>query len=154
MRYVVAVCCGSGVILTDVSKLATPFTQAREEIMIHEQLKLRPHPNIVKYHGVLVENGYVVGIVLDKLDIDLQTAVSEPTKPSHAWTVERVMKDVKEGLEHLHSIGIMHVSFPELGSRTPRATDPQSFLWSKFPIAHRVMCIHLIFGSTITDVLS
>lgn len=84
--------------------------QHKEEIMIYEELKSHPHPSIVRYHGVLVEDGFVTGIVLDKLDEDVYGAVGQPAKKSHIWTVDKVIKDIKEGLDHLHSLGIMHAS--------------------------------------------
>lgn len=84
--------------------------QLREEIVIHEQLKLHPHPNVVRYHGVQVEDGYVVGLVLDKLDVNVIEALEYPIKKSRLWTVEEVVKDIKQGLDHLHALGIMHVS--------------------------------------------
>lgn len=88
--------------------------QLKEEILIHEQLRLHSHPSIVRYHGVKVEDGFVVGIVLDKLDVPLREALAKSVaKQDHAATVEKFMKEIQEGLEHLHSLGIMHVSpFP------------------------------------------
>ncbi|KAI9467471.1 hypothetical protein BX667DRAFT_510575 [Coemansia mojavensis] len=49
-------------------KFNTLFSVRREI----ESLKVLNHPNIVKFHGVVVENGLIVGLCLDKYDYTLE----------------------------------------------------------------------------------
>ncbi|KAI1192324.1 kinase-like domain-containing protein [Nemania serpens] len=58
-----------------------------QEANIHEKLRLNPHKNIVRYYGCVAEN------VMEDL--------SEAEK-------ERIMQDIRDGVAHLHSIGLVH----------------------------------------------
>lgn len=76
-----------------------------------ERLQQSPHPHIVEYHGVVVSGTRICGIVLEKLDITLEEAQKKPRASHHIYDVERVMREVRSAVGHLHNIGIMHVGF-------------------------------------------
>ena len=36
------------------------------EVQVYEHLATKPHPNLPRYYGTIVENGRVVGVALDQ----------------------------------------------------------------------------------------
>ncbi|KAK9897795.1 kinase-like protein [Cystobasidium minutum MCA 4210] len=92
----------------DDDPLDWPSRELRDEIEIYEKLKCHPHPNIVNYHGVVVKNDRVTGIVIDKVDSGLYDALGGPCKASHIVDIEVAMRELQSAVEHLHSIGIVH----------------------------------------------
>lgn len=87
------------------------------EIAVYEMLKHHPHPNIVHYHGVVIRDGWVVGIALSRLQHDLGDAyggwtcdVPEDYEPSSEEKADRArwMKNIENGLAHLHGLGFAH----------------------------------------------
>lgn len=69
---------------------------------------LRPQapPNICEYHGCFVEEGYVAGIVFTAYLENLDGTSAPKVEVDH----EMVMRDITSAIEHLHSLGIVHVS--------------------------------------------
>jgi serine/threonine protein kinase len=77
----------------------------RYEIIMCEKLRLRPHPRIAEYYGVIAEAGKIVGLALKKYGRCLEDLNgSEPNCPS----VDIICSDVQDGLDHLHRLGIAH----------------------------------------------
>ncbi len=89
----------------------TIITEAR----INEMLLSNPHPNIAKYHGYQVKDGYITALCFE----DYQT-LSSRVDPDHKGKLlfdaeMRPLKDlnlylqgIKDGIKHLHSLGMAH----------------------------------------------
>jgi serine/threonine protein kinase len=82
-------------------RLAEEFLK---EAQIHELLSTKQHGNLPRYHGCLVEDGRVVGIVMDRYASTLR---DQRDSMDHA-SCSRCFSDTKAGLEHLHSLGLAH----------------------------------------------
>jgi len=87
-----------------------------QEATIGETLKQHPHPNIAKYHGCVVTNDRITGLCFDKYDETLMSRVNprcfgkrmfDATKRPLA-DVDSLIEGIKRGLEHLHSLGLVH----------------------------------------------
>lgn len=57
-----------------------------------------------------VKDGYIVGAGLEKFDVMIDEALGAPRRSSHVSDLEFVMRDLTSTVEHLHPIGIVHVS--------------------------------------------
>lgn len=80
--------------------------QARilREAQMCEVLKAKPHQHVVEYAGCLVEDDTIKGLLLKRYRHDLH----EWVKREPPGDKEQVMADIRAGIEHLHSIGIVH----------------------------------------------
>lgn len=75
-----------------------------QEAHIFEKLRLHPHKNIVQYHGCVAEKGMFHAICLERYPATLyerEEDLSETEK-------KRIVQDIREGIAHLHSIGLVH----------------------------------------------
>lgn len=100
-----------------------------DEAKINELLLTHPHPNIAKYLGCRVKNGRITGLCFEKLQ-----TLGSSVNPGHAGKLmfdatkrplkdlDKVLRSVKSGIEHLHSLGLAH-----------NALNPHSIA---FPAAH------------------
>lgn len=90
-----------------VSKEALEYQMAllREEIIKCDGLMLHPHPNIAEYYGVVVEGSHIVGLAFKKYK---QSVDEIKGVEYYCPSVESVYNDVKAGIEHLHSLGLVH----------------------------------------------
>jgi serine/threonine protein kinase len=70
-----------------------------------EILMRNPHPHIVRYHGCIVERGYIVGIVLDRHPTTLQYGLQDGPQNFDA---KSCIDDVASGVKHLHSLELAH----------------------------------------------
>lgn len=52
-----------------------------------------------------VEDGWITGLVYKKYHCTLQDAVEKEL----AFDLEKVVADVRAGIEHMHSLGLVHV---------------------------------------------
>ncbi|KAK5992714.1 hypothetical protein PT974_06129 [Cladobotryum mycophilum] len=75
-----------------------------EEVAICETLLEHPHPNIVRYHGCLVEGGKIKGLCLDKLKVTLEDRV----QGSEPLDVDKCMQGIEDGVNHMHGLGLIH----------------------------------------------
>eukprot|EP00168_Porphyra_purpurea_P019413 TRINITY_DN7727_c0_g1_i1.p1 TRINITY_DN7727_c0_g1~~TRINITY_DN7727_c0_g1_i1.p1 ORF type:complete len:325 (-),score=111.14 TRINITY_DN7727_c0_g1_i1:103-1077(-) len=75
---------------------AEPEVLFFETVLKHNTL----HPNIVKYHGCIVANGRVTGLVLDKLPEMLAMRCLRKASPLN---VDDIISQVKAALDHLHN---------------------------------------------------
>lgn len=74
---------------------------AESEVLFFETvLRHNEHPNIVKYHGCWVVDGWVVGLVLERLPTSLYLRCLDTKTPLN---VESVIGQVRAALEHLHT---------------------------------------------------
>jgi serine/threonine protein kinase len=86
------------------------------EAAINEMLKQHPRPNLAKYHGCLVTNDRITGLVFEKYDETLMSRVNPRCSGKRLFdATKRPLKDVnsfiegiKRGVEHLHSLGLVH----------------------------------------------
>jgi serine/threonine protein kinase len=76
-----------------------------DEAKTYEVLRASPHPNIAKYLGCIVEDGMIKGLCLVKYDMTLSQRVLHDVRPFKA---DDYLKGIKEGLQHLHKLGIIH----------------------------------------------
>jgi serine/threonine protein kinase len=76
-----------------------------QEVEILETLLRNPHDSIVRYHGCLVQRGFVVGMVLDRYPATLVQRLHDQSRPFDA---ELCMAAISSGIDHLHSFGLAH----------------------------------------------
>ncbi|KAL9563771.1 hypothetical protein ACKAV7_012160 [Fusarium commune] len=74
------------------------------EAKVYETLLKNPHPNIAKYWGCHVVNGSIRGLVLSKYAMTLE----ERVRTGVPLDTELCLKEIKDGIEHLHSLGLTH----------------------------------------------
>ncbi|KAJ5092384.1 hypothetical protein NUU61_007254 [Penicillium alfredii] len=92
--------------------------QVLKEAQICEQLRKAPHPNIAVYHGCEVKGGRITGLYFTKYNETLMERINpkklnkrecashrsgRPSTETTSW-----LEGIKSGLEHLHSLGIVH----------------------------------------------
>ena len=75
------------------------------EASVLERLKAHPHPNIVKYYGCVVKDGLITHISLKKYPRSLVEYAEPGLSDSQK---ARIFNGVKEGIHHLHSLGLAH----------------------------------------------
>lgn len=92
----------------------------REEIETLEDLSQHPHPGLVRYHGCVVQKGWVLGLILDRYKYDLHqylkvqerlintSASNAPAGRLGGINVEVFMAALEEALRFLHSLGYAH----------------------------------------------
>jgi len=75
------------------------------EVRFMETLSRSPHPHVVAYHGCVVENGYIVGIALEKCTKTLEERCQDTTTP---FNVSACLSQIAAALAHLHDLGYCH----------------------------------------------
>jgi serine/threonine protein kinase len=86
------------------------------EATIYETLKHHPHPNIGEYYGCQVKDNRITGLCFAKYHESLMARVNSGHHGKRWFdATERPLKDVdlclesiKKGLQHLHSLGLVH----------------------------------------------
>lgn len=86
------------------------------EVRICEILQQSPHPNIARYIGCQLSADRISGICFVKYGITLMQAVNPRNFMKRKLSATRqglgnyrqVVEDVKKGLEHVHSLGLVH----------------------------------------------
>ncbi|KAG7146236.1 LIM domain kinase 1 like protein [Verticillium longisporum] len=81
-----------------------PGRELLKEAKVCEILKQQPHPNVAAYFGCIVEGGRIKGLVFQKYAMTLSQRLRIP-KPLDGT---RCIRDIEEGLRHLHSLGLIH----------------------------------------------
>ncbi|KAK2051009.1 hypothetical protein LY76DRAFT_557682 [Colletotrichum caudatum] len=90
-----------------------------EEIRVCELIKRHPHPNVAKYHGCLLLDGRVNGICFKRYQETLMAKVNPghlnksmlikaPERTTIRKKAARYLASIQAGLQHLHSLGIIH----------------------------------------------
>ena len=77
------------------------------EAEIYEKLMRFPHENIVRYYGCKVRDERLVGLCLEKLDETLGHRLNH-TGGSLNFDVDNCMRGIRNGIAHLHKIGLCH----------------------------------------------
>jgi len=72
-----------------------------QEAEILELLMRHPHPNIVRYHGCLIERGRIIGLVLDRYPSTLKQRLQSDVRD---FNIEDCMSSITAALDHLHSL--------------------------------------------------
>jgi serine/threonine protein kinase len=86
------------------------------EATILETLKQHPHPNIVKYYGCLVTNDRITGHCFEKYGQSLMSRVNPGCSGKRLFSATKrplknmslCLEGIKRGIEHLHSLGLVH----------------------------------------------
>lgn len=88
------------------------------EVKACEILRKYPHPNIAQYYGCQIEEGRVIGLyfaeykqtLMDRLNPNNLNKTTFSTS-NHQLTddeVNRYLRGIKEGISHIHSLGLVH----------------------------------------------
>ena len=88
------------------------------EIKSCEVIRAHPHPNLVEYRGYICDDGYITALCFKKYKIGLERALKLSMKINYSIIIE----DARNGMNHLHSLGLVHVS--QLGSVCEQLTNP------------------------------
>ena len=80
------------------------------EILLHEAhmceiLRLHPHPNIASYLGCVRDEGLVTGLCFVRYKETLSDRLRDSNRPLN---LRSCLKGVKNGLDHLHNLGLNH----------------------------------------------
>jgi hypothetical protein len=76
------------------------------EVKNCEILRKSPYPNICHYKGVNYgKTGAVTGLLFDRYDMSL----SDKVKQSRSFNAAKCLSDVRAGIEHPHSLGLVHL---------------------------------------------
>lgn len=78
--------------------------QILHQVSVCEMLKRRPHPNIARYLGCIVEDGRIKGICFEKYDLDLD----ERMKSAVPLDKHLCLRAIEGGIRHMHSLGLIH----------------------------------------------
>jgi serine/threonine protein kinase len=70
-----------------------------------EFLKSHPHPNIIRYHGCVVNRGRITGIMLDRYP---DTIYQRLKLGKRDVNVDECFKAISSAVSHLHSLGYAH----------------------------------------------
>ncbi|OBR07336.1 Serine/threonine-protein kinase [Colletotrichum higginsianum IMI 349063] len=90
-----------------------------EEVRVCEIIKRHPHPNLAEYRGCVLSEGRIIGICFKRYRETLMGKVN-PGHLNKAMLIEaperaavreeatRYLPNIRAGLQHLHSLGIIH----------------------------------------------
>lgn len=88
------------------------------EASVLEQLRQRPHPSLVTYYGVVVKDDRITHLCLKRCRCNLVEYLHVDLPIGER---ERIMTETRQGIEHLHSLGLAHndinprkLNFPSL----------------------------------------
>ncbi|EDU40548.1 Serine/threonine kinase [Pyrenophora tritici-repentis] len=102
------------------------------EIETCEILRKHPHPNICRYKGVDYNQHFeVTGLLFDRYDTNLRDFVLD----QHHFDVRKCMRDIWEGLAHMHSLGLVHCDIKPCNILVNIAA--QRFVVGDFDSTHR-----------------
>ncbi|KAL8855803.1 MAG: hypothetical protein Q9178_007567 [Gyalolechia marmorata] len=87
------------------TSLVKPCELLIHEAQIYEILRKHPHKNIASYLGCISEGGLLKGLCLVRYEESLSDRLRHLDRPLN---VSECLKGVKDGLDHLHSLGLNH----------------------------------------------
>jgi hypothetical protein len=76
-----------------------------QEARIYEILRTHPHPNIAQHRSCVVCKGRITGLCLAKYDLTLADRLKDLKRP---LDMERCLDGMRHGIQHLHSLGLIH----------------------------------------------
>lgn len=79
-----------------------------QEARVCETLMEYPHQNVARYYGYVKKDGLMVGLCFKRYGQTLSEAVR--TGLIRTEDVEHSFDQIKKGIEHIHSLGLVHVS--------------------------------------------
>ncbi len=91
------------------------------EALIMEQIAAAPHPNIAKYFGCRMRDGFLTGIVLERHDSSLNDHYAQGRQSVDA---DNFMAKLGEAVHHLHSLGLAHNDLNPNNVMLDKAGDP------------------------------
>ena len=81
------------------------------ELPILARLAAHPHPHIAQFRGVVVEQGWIVGLVFKKYHDTLAEALTRCVRDDEPFQAgEATLRAITAAVAHLHSLNIVHVS--------------------------------------------
>lgn len=78
------------------------------EARIWEKLMARPHQNIARYHGCVVQQGRIIGLCFDRYAETWMERRKRGVEVNQKW-----LEGVREGVKHLHTLGLIHLDLCE-----------------------------------------
>lgn len=75
------------------------------EVKMCELLQKHPHKNIATYLGCISEGGLIKGLCFVRYEESLSDRLGHPDRPLN---ISECLKGIKDGLDHLHSLGLNH----------------------------------------------
>ncbi|CAG8241614.1 unnamed protein product [Penicillium olsonii] len=75
------------------------------EAQVLEELSQHPHPNLIRYYGCKVTEGYFTGIVLERHPHDLEAYVESGYRVPDT---DQFMAGLESAIQHLHGLGWAH----------------------------------------------
>ena len=70
-----------------------------------EILRRHPHPNIASYLGCVRDEGLVTGLCFVRYKEDSSDRLGDSSRPLN---LRSCLEGVKDGLDHLHNLGLIH----------------------------------------------
>lgn len=78
------------------------------EARVSETIRIHgTHKNVCEYRGYIQKDGLITGLCYQRLEKTLEAAVED----GDPIEMQAILDGVRCGLDHLHSIGIVHVRF-------------------------------------------
>ncbi|EMC96091.1 hypothetical protein BAUCODRAFT_517221 [Baudoinia panamericana UAMH 10762] len=78
------------------------------EVSVLEQLREVPHPNVVSYHGCVVNGGRITKVCLNEYKCNLSEHLDAHAGRLPTDEAYRIVDNVEAGIKHLHSLGLAH----------------------------------------------
>lgn len=79
-----------------------------DEVHILEQLAKHPHPNIVQYHGCVVDRGHITGTTLDRFPRTLDQRFSLHDDDASSFDDQKFERELRSAISHIHGLGLAH----------------------------------------------
>eukprot|EP00168_Porphyra_purpurea_P020618 TRINITY_DN874_c0_g1_i2.p1 TRINITY_DN874_c0_g1~~TRINITY_DN874_c0_g1_i2.p1 ORF type:complete len:316 (-),score=75.69 TRINITY_DN874_c0_g1_i2:476-1423(-) len=77
------------------------------EVAVMDMLRDKPHDNIVNCLGIVVKEGYIVGIELEYYPVSLEQRCADKTRPLD-FDIDKCIQGIADALAHLHKQGYCH----------------------------------------------
>ncbi|KAI8954509.1 hypothetical protein F4801DRAFT_605430 [Xylaria longipes] len=75
-----------------------------KEAEVCEILRKHPHPNIARYLGCIIKDGWIKGLAFDKYPVTLGAMLEEETP----FDKDRCIRGIEAGVQHMHGLGLVH----------------------------------------------
>ncbi|KXL47835.1 hypothetical protein M433DRAFT_515719 [Acidomyces richmondensis BFW] len=78
------------------------------EVVVLEQLKANPHPNLVNYIGCIVRDGRIYQLCLQKYRCNLHEYIRMHDGDISKEECYKILDGIESGLDHIHALGFAH----------------------------------------------